>query len=97
MAWSIAPPKLEGGLSQHQASVRREAVHIRASRFALTKMVQTFLRIGTERESSHEGSGDSCFRGCRSIRRRDRDAVVSFDQAVRRNRCYALVARAPHR
>ena len=77
MAWSIAPPKLEGGLSQHQASVRREAVHIRASRFELIKMVQTFLRIGTEWETSQEASDDSCFHGCRFIRRRDRHAAVS--------------------
>src|ERR1700680_1600675 len=31
--------------------VRREVAHIRASRFELIKMVQTFLR--TEREASH--------------------------------------------
>jgi hypothetical protein len=34
--------------------VRREAVHIRASRFKLIKIVQVFLRIGAEREASHE-------------------------------------------
>jgi hypothetical protein len=39
----------KGGPSQHQVSVRREAVHIRAPRFELIKMVQPFLRIGTER------------------------------------------------
>jgi hypothetical protein len=77
-------------------SVKREVVHIRASRFELIKMVQTFLyrnRTG----ASHEASDDLCFRGCRSIRRRDRHAVVSFARAVRRNRCYALVGGAPHR
>ncbi len=30
-------------------------------------MAQTFLRIGTEREASHEASDDFCFRNCRSI------------------------------
>jgi hypothetical protein len=40
-------PILKTGLSQHQVSVRREAAHIRASRFELIKMLQTFLR--TER------------------------------------------------
>jgi hypothetical protein len=29
--------------------------------------VQTFLRIGTEPEASHEASNDLRFRGCRSI------------------------------
>jgi hypothetical protein len=46
--------KPEGGLSQHQLSVRREAIHIRGSRFKLTKIVRIFLRIGAERETSHE-------------------------------------------
>jgi hypothetical protein len=85
----------EGGLSQHQVSVRREAAHIRAPRFELIKMLQTFLR--TEREASHEASDDSWFRRYRSIRRRDCHAAVSFDPADRRNRCYALVAGTPHR
>jgi hypothetical protein len=65
-----------------------EAAHIRASRFELIKMVQIFLRIGTEREtSSHEASDNFCFRVCRTIRRRDRYAAVSFDRDVRRDRC----------
>jgi hypothetical protein len=34
--------------------VRREAIHIRGSRFKLTKIVRIFLRIGAERETSHE-------------------------------------------
>jgi hypothetical protein len=46
--------KPEGGLSQYQVSVRREAAHIRASRFKLTKIVQIFLRFEAEREASHE-------------------------------------------
>jgi hypothetical protein len=87
------PP--EGGLSQHHVSVRREAAHIRASRFELVEMLQTFLR--TEREASHEASDHSCFRRCRFIRRRDRHNAVSFDRVGRRNLCYALVARATHR
>ena len=32
--------------------VRRDAAHVRAPRVDLIKMVQTFLRIGTEREAS---------------------------------------------
>jgi hypothetical protein len=46
--WQTSKQKTEGGLSQHQVSVRREAAHIRAPRFELVQMVQTFLR--TERE-----------------------------------------------
>jgi hypothetical protein len=85
------PP--EGGPFNHQVSVRREAAHIRASRFELIRMVQIFLRIGTERETfSHEASDNFCFHVCRSIRRRNRYAAVSFDRDVRRDRCYALVA-----
>jgi hypothetical protein len=52
-------------VSQHQASVRREAAHIRARRLELIKWGD-FLRIGTEREASHEASDDFCYRGCRS-------------------------------
>jgi hypothetical protein len=48
--------KPEGGLSQYQVSVRGEAVHIRASRSKLIKMVQIFLRFGADRETSH-GAG----------------------------------------
>ena len=41
----------------------------------------------------HEASDDFCFGSDRSIGRhdRDRDAMVSFDQAVRWNRCYATL------
>jgi hypothetical protein len=88
----------EGGHSQHQVGVRSEAVHIRASLLELIKMVETFQRIGTEREgSSHEASDDFCFRICRSVRRRDRYAAASSERAVGRNRCDALVAGTPHR
>src|SRR5258707_1367571 len=45
-----ANKKTEGGLSQHQVSVRREAAHIRSPGFELVQMTQTFLR--TEREGS---------------------------------------------
>jgi hypothetical protein len=34
--------------------VRREAVHMRTSRFKLTEIVQIFLRFEAEREASHE-------------------------------------------
>src|ERR1700738_4538042 len=92
----IAQRPPEGGRSQHQVSVRREADHIRASRLELIKMVQTFLCIGTEREdSSHEASDGFCFCACRHIGRRDREAAV--DRAGRRNRWYAVVAGSPHR
>jgi len=88
----------ERGLSQNQVSVRREAVHIRASRFGLIKMAQTFLRYRNRIwEASHEAFDDSCFCGCRFMRRRDRHAAVSFDRAARPNGGYALVAGAPHR
>ena len=43
----------------------------------------------------HEASDDFCFGSCRSIGR-DRDAIFSFDEAVRGNR-YALTARASRR
>ena len=46
--------KPEGGLPPYQVSVKREAVHIRASRFKLTETVQVFLRFEAEREASHE-------------------------------------------
>jgi hypothetical protein len=46
--------KPEGDVCQYQVSVRREAVHIRASRFKLTKIVQIFLRFEAEREASPE-------------------------------------------
>jgi hypothetical protein len=89
------PP--EGDLAQHQVSVRREAVHIRASRFKLVKTMQIFFCVGTKREASPQESDDSCFRGCGSIRRRVRHTQVSLDRSVRRTRFYALIAGAPHR
>jgi hypothetical protein len=57
---ALVVEKPEGGLSQYQVSVRREAVHIRASRFKLTKMVQIFLRFEAEREASHEAGVRAC-------------------------------------
>jgi hypothetical protein len=44
----------EGGLSRHQLSVRGEAVHNRAWRFKLIKIVRIFRRFRAEREPSHE-------------------------------------------
>src|SRR5438132_123735 len=49
------PPE-EGNFSQHQVSVRRDAVHSRASRFELLE----YIRVGPEREASHEASDNFC-------------------------------------
>ena len=81
------PP--ERGFSQHQVSVRREALHVRASRFELIRIMQTFVHIGPEGEAFHEAPDNFCSCDHRSISRRRRHAAVSFDRAVCRNRCYA--------
>lgn len=68
---------------------RRDADHVRASRVELIKVVQIFLRIGTEQGFLNEASDHFCLGVCRSIRRRDRLTAISFDRVVRRNRYYA--------